>query len=333
MDSGGNKMKKHARKIIYVAAIAAAVAILALFLRDARQRALIFEYRADAPTAVKFSRLAQWIPEGTEFDVTIDIPRALTNPATRERLMNIAHKNSGVANELISALLNNEKSIGLITLSGRLGDKDLPPQVFALAQGDFNKDVILPAIRSAMANDKAGISAQNLEWSTLYYESDKREPFGFMLLDSWHMAVGEKKSLEAFFLTKPRAAEGIRRMSDDVIFGHIEIGNRVKSLLPNTLALPDSLDFSSTDGAMLTARMLCENQVKAMDARMFLEGVRSLMLLQHENNATLVSILEGITTTSDTSAVLISTKLAPLLDLWVSETEKGNIGEDDAKAI
>jgi hypothetical protein len=315
-------MKKNARNIIYVAAVAFALILIALSIHDTRKKTASPAYQADAPTSVKFAKLAEFIPENTEFDVTIDVERALKNPALRVRLMQITRERTGVGAELISALLENEKAIGLITIAGDLGNKLSPPRLFVIAQGQFDEDAMLPVIRAAMATDRAGVSAHDIKWSTIYYESDKRRPFGFMLLDHQHMAVGERETLETFFLEKPENAKDIRRMSDDVLFGHIAIGKRIKEIVPKMIIMPDTMDFYSDDGIMITARLLCTDQVQAMSVRMFLEGVRSLMILQHERNALLLSIVEGITIKSEGKDVVLDSKLAPLLNLWGSEPKK-----------
>ncbi len=328
------KRKRNIINIIYIVAIAAVLVIIALLIQDTRQKDLVPRYQAGAPTQAKFTRLARLIPPGTEFDITVDVPRALSNPAMRVRLMEIAQERTGVGAELVAALLDNPGAIGLITVTGTLGDKNNPPKMFVLAQGEFDEDVMLPVIRAAMSAQKSGISARDLDWSTLYYESDKRDPFGFMLLNDEHMAVGPKETLEAFFFEKPEPQEMLIRKSDDVLFGHIQIGRKARDIVPKMIAMPDSLNFSSTDGVMLTAIMPCEDQLKAMNVRMFLEGVRSLMMLQHERNAPLMSILSGITITSEGADVTLTTKLAPFLNLWVSEpTEKEKGGALSAPPI
>ncbi|MFH1829692.1 MAG: hypothetical protein ABH871_02795 [Pseudomonadota bacterium] len=318
-------MNKHARNIIYIAIIAAALCIIALFLQDTSLRIKKPAYQASASTEIKFTQLSQWIPQDAEFDITVDVPRALANPDLKFRLTEIANGRTGVAAELIDALLNNEGGIGLISVAGILGDKDTASKLMIIAQGQFDEKTMLPSIRAAMSANRAGISARDLKWSTLYYESDNRSPFGFMLLDDKHMAVGERDALEAFFLKKPEASKNIKRMSDDVLFGHIKIGKRVKDLTPKMIVMPDSLDFSSKDGIMLTAHVPCEGQLAAMNVRMFLEGVRSLMMIQQENNAPLISILDKISITSEGKIVAVTTKLAPFLNLWSSESRTNKL--------
>ncbi len=314
-------MKKHALRIAAVILGIVAIAFLALMLKDTRDTFERPGYDAGAPTGIKFARLARWIPAGSEFDVTVDVHRALAHPDLRNRLIGIVGSHSGVAAELVSTLLKNQDVIGLLTVFGTLGEGKRGPRFVVVAQGDFDRKVILPAIRSAMSEGKAGLSAMNTEWSTIYYESNAREPFGFTILDGSHMAVGEKQALEDFVLTEPAPPEATASISDDVIFGHLKIGPRIKSVLPDAIPFPEDISFTSADGVMLTATAPFADELSAMSTRMFIEGIRSLIMIQHENNLPLTNILEGITITTAGSNVHITTKLAPLLELWGSDLD------------
>lgn len=318
-------MKRHALRIATVVLGIAAIGFLALIIKDTRDTFERAGYEASAPTAIKFARLARWIPEGAEFDVTVDVHRALSHPDLRGHIARIVDSRSGVAAELVAALLENQNAIGLLTLFGTLGGPDEGSSFVIVAQGNFDEGVILPAIRSAMSEGKAGLSAMKTDWSTIYYESDAREPFGFIILDGSHMAVGERRALENFFLKKPPAPEKTRSLSDDVVFGHLKIGARIKSAIPPAIPFPSAISFESSDGVMLTAIAPFGNEHQAMSARMFIEGIRSLIILQHEHNLPLTGILEGITITPAGSELHLSTKLAPLLELWGSDLDhEGN---------
>ncbi len=309
-------MRRHALRIASVALGIVALIFLALMLKDTPE---LFEkpgYDAKAPTEAKFARMARWIPEGSEFYAVADVPRALEQPGLRNRLIEMVGAHAGVAADLVGALLQNEGAIGLLAVSGSLGDGEGPPRLVVIAQGDFDEEIILPAIRAAMSEGRAGLTARNTEWATIYYESDASRPFGFMILDGSHMAVGEREALEHFFLTKPDPPKAMTIASDDVIFGHISIGPRIQSVAPRMLVLPHSVDFSSADGIYITATMACPDALKAMSLRMFLEGVRSLVILQNEHNVPLVRMLRGFSITSGGTDVHMTTEIAPLLELW-----------------
>lgn len=315
-------MKKHAIRIALILIAIGAVVVVALFLKDTRDTLEQSRYDATAPTSVKFARLSRWIPGTSEFDITIDVPRALENLQLKDKLGRIVRNRIGVAAELVEALIQNEGAIGLLTVTGTVGANDSSPKVTVIAQGKFDKDVILPVIRKVMSEGRAGLSSRDVGWSTIYYESDSKKPFGFMILDGQHMAVGDKESLEAFFIEEPAEPKPLVRASDDVVFGNVEIGERLKKLVPRMLTVPSSIDFLSKDGAILNASAACENELKAMSVRMFIEGIRSLIILQHENNAPLVGILDGISIVTEGNEIKLSTKLAPLLDLWAGRSDE-----------
>ena len=73
----------------------------------------------------------------------------------------------------------------------------------------------------------------------------------------------------------------------------------------------------SPNGQMLTARIPCRDQGQAVGVMMFLEGVRSLLMLQAEGNATLVGILKDIVIKNDGSEAVLNANASRLLDLWV----------------
>ena len=82
-------MKKHALRIAAVVLGIVAIAFLALMLKDTRD---MFErpgYDASAATGVKFARLARWIPDSSEFDVTValqDMGHEVRNLGVRDEL-------------------------------------------------------------------------------------------------------------------------------------------------------------------------------------------------------------------------------------------------------
>ncbi len=310
-------MKKNARRMIHAAVIIAVLVALGFLLRDTTDLFRAPHYDAAAPTSVKFVKMLRWIPAGSEFDITVDVQRALGNPMLKERLMELIHGNTGVAAELVSALVSHENSVGMLALAGTLGNKDEEPRVVVLAQGKFDEGVILPAIRSAMVQGRAGLASQDLGWATLFTESDVRDPFGFIILDKHHLAVGTRDSLLAFYGEKPPSApESIGRLSDAAVFGHAVIGPRLKGLVPPSVQIPQSVDFSSPDGETLFATLHLSSQDEARSTQMFLEGVRSLIILQQEANLPLVDILKGVTISGLGNDVTISSGLMPLIDLW-----------------
>lgn len=311
-------MKRHARNIIFTVLALAAIAVLALMLKDSSKAPGTKVYDALASTETKFAHMARWIPPSSEFDVTIDVSKALSNHQLRMMLINIVTSQGGVAAELVGALLHHEGAIGLLTVAGTLGEVGSRPHIVVLAQGAFDQDALLPVVRRAMTEGRAGLSSEDLGWNTLYSESNARHPFAFLILDKAHMAVGERDALMAFFQHKPPPPEALNTVPDEVLFGHLTIGPRLQKLVPGMQGLPKNVIFASADGKTLAAVLRCDSTATATKLSLFLEGIKALLLLQQENNPAFTEILNGISVGIASNDVNVTTDLAPLLKLWAA---------------
>lgn len=308
--------KKRTAIALSIAASVAALILLALLLKGTG----LFPrmgYEAHAPTSVKFARLSRFIPIGMDFDVTVDVPRALANASFSERLSALTRERTGVAAELVAALLTHQDALGLITIVGTLGNRETLPMFVVLAQGNFDERVILPAVRAAMAAGRAGIASQDLGWATLFTEADVEDPFGFIVLDREHLAVGSRATLQELYASPPQQPPAFMRASDAVLFGHVAVGDRLKEIMPSAITIPASADFVSDDGVNVSAWLACSTPQEALDLRIFLEGVRSLILLQQEENPVLTAIFKGFAISGTAEGVSVESPLAPLIDLWV----------------
>ncbi len=324
-------MKKRVRnkRTVVALSVAASIAVLILLALLLKGTGYLprMGYEAHAPTSVKFARLARFIPAGMDFDVTIDVPRALANPSLSERLATLTRERAGVAAELVAALLSHQDALGLITITGTLGSPEKLPAILVIAQGNFDERVILPAVRAAMAAGRAGLASQDLGWATLFTEADVSDPFGFIVLDREHLAVGSRDTLQELYAAPPQQPPAFMRAADSVLFGHVALGDRLKEIMPSTIAVPASADFVSEDGVSVRAWLACPAPQEALDLRIFLEGVRSLLLLQQEESPALTSIIKGFAISGTPEGVLVESPVAPLIDLWVeSGTEPGTSG-------
>lgn len=322
--------KKRTAIALSIAASVVALAALALLLKGTG----LFPrmgYEAHAPTSVKFARLSRFIPAAMDFDVTIDVPRALENTSLSERLAAITRERSGVAAELVAALLTHQDALGLITITGTLGNRETLPAFVVIAQGNFDERIILPAVRAAMAAGRAGLASQDLGWATLFTEADVADPFGFIVLDREHLAVGSRDTLQELYAAPPQQPPAFMRASDAVLFGHVAVGDRLKEIMPSSIAIPASADFVSDDGVNIRAWLACASPQEALDLRLFLEGVRSLLLLQQEENPALTAIVKGFAITGTAEGVAVESPLAPLIDLWMKDSS-GKEGNEPAGA-
>ena len=304
----------------YAIAIVVALALLAglgVLLRFAGKGLIARPYDATKPTAQKFAEIARWAPPAAEFDVAVDVQRLFASPELSARLAEIVKGQSGLAAEFVAALLEKQQTIGMLMLTGTLGAPGSEPLVAVVAQGGFDEKSFIPAIRAILAGGQAGLVSEEIAGRTLYVESDAREPFGFMILDSRHIAVGTRAALTALFAGEPQAAGPAPVIPDAVLFGHLAVGPRVAALLPPGLPQVPRIEFASADGKSLVATIPGGGIEQAQDLRMFLEGSRSLLMLQEEGNAALETILRDVTIDNRGGAVTISCNILPLFDLWV----------------
>ena len=303
----------------YAAAIVAGLAVLAAvlaLLRFAGVRIAHKPYDAAMPTSEKFALMSRWIPAGAEFEIAVDVQKALADPALKERLGALVGGKEGVAAELVGALLEKQSAVGMLMLTGALGEAGQAPSVAVVAQGGFDDEGFIPAVRAALASGKSGISSEKVGDRTIFVEADSRDPFGFTMLDGRHIAVGTREALTSLFSAPPASAPRTPARADAVIFGRLLFGPRITSLLPQGLAPVSSIEFASADGKTLAATIASESPEKARDTAMFLEGVRTLLLIQEEGNAALESILKGMSIETRDGGVNVVCDIIPLVDLW-----------------
>jgi len=312
-------MKKRTSFLIHIGALVVILVGILFLISDSSHIFKAPGYDATAPTDTKMAQLARWIPAGADFFVAADVPKALANQELAASLTRVAEGRSGVVAYLISALMEEPGSIGLLCVLGRLGEMRSRSEIALLAQGGFDEETLLPAVRSAMSAGHSGVAAQNLEWTTIYTESDSRDPFGFMFLDGTHLAAGDRASLLAMYEKKPEPTKVQMVAKDQTIVGYIAIGERLRRSAPEEMYLPDAAYITSPDGTLVTVRIPCDDDEKAQSVMMLLEGIRSLMTIQQEpkGDGGLGAVLGGMTMKATDGDVVIEAKLASLIDLWV----------------
>ena len=308
-------MKRIVSLGIKIAVLVLILVAMALILQSHNLRPKAYDVQA--PTTAKFARMAGWISKEAEFFVAVDVPRALANPTLKNRLVNLVQGKEGAAADLVEILVRDKGAVGMLMLVGELGNPGEQPTLAVVAQGRFDKETFIPAVRQILAEGQAGLVAKVYKGRTFFLESEGRNPLGFVILDNWHLAVGSRDSLLNLFEDTPRKSSIGRLASNEPLFGRITFGPRLSSLVPPELGTLKEINFVSPNGQMLTARIPCRDQGQAVGVMMFLEGVRSLLMLQAEGNATLVGILKDIVIKNDGSEAVLNANASRLLDLWV----------------
>lgn len=268
-------------------------------------------YDPSAATSVKFEKIKEWIPAENDFVIVADVSRALLNENVKEKLSNAAaDSEDGVSKDIARALLSNSEAVGMAALLGKFGQGKQSPDIAVILQGNFDEGTLVSSVRTILTAGRAGLAAEKIGDNTIYMESDSRDPFAFVLFDREHIAIGSRASLAALFFKKDGKDEELpaalpKDQPYPVIFGNLKLGQKVAGALPDGMPPIDSIRFESADGVLLLASIPCADAVQAEKLRMFLEGVRSLLIIQEEANTTLASILKNLSIAASDSNVTI----------------------------
>lgn len=310
-------MKQRIASVAKAAVIVLLLVLFALMLKDASDtfRANgVDRYDATRPVTAKFAALARWFPANAELVVAADVPVFLQRDDLRAHLTGVM-RSGGAAGELIRLLLEEPGALGMLALVGTLGSPEGTPRIAAIAQGRFDEETFLPAIRALLAEGRSGLVAEEVGDRTLYTEAGTERPFGFAILDGTHLAVGERAALVHLLPAMSGRHDDERGIPDAPLFGHLVIGPRLRAMLPPELGAIARIDFASPNGTALVARIPCDDPSQAASVRMFLEGVRSLLLLQTAGRSGIEKLVEGFALTDEGETVVVTGSLLPLITL------------------
>lgn len=307
------KLNRKAVLGIKIASVVVVAVIIGFIVRAAINQFVKLSYNASLPTTDKFAKLSKWMPKTAEFYMVVDTNRILENEAIKDSLVRVLSGTPGVAAELAGMLISKQSVVGMLALVGQVGERGEVPQLAIIAQGAFDEEVMIPAIRTILSTGHAGLVAEDLDGRKLYSEGDVRDPFGFVILDKNHIAVGDKSALTQFYSKNFKAMPSMFGSQSSAIFGHVTFGSRFKSIIPSNIQL-SGMDFESPDGSSIVARIPCADPAEAQNMKMFFEGVRSLMLLQEDKNPFFAKILNDISIESSASDVTIKGKVENIID-------------------
>jgi len=301
-------MKKWSRMTVRIVVLAAFIVILALVVRDASHQFQIQKYNASASGGIKFKKMARWISPTAEFYVAVDTWRMLKDPVSSSYLMKFTGGRDGVAADFIRALLTRKESVGMLMLVGAFSEKKSKPLFAVVAGGFFDEQNIIPTVSSILREGNSRVISESvLRNMTIFYEEDGTDdPFGFMFLDGEHLAVGSRKSLLTLFSGVPSDVVTPGKLPDFVLWGQLKMEPRLMTFLPENFEKLSDITLYSADGKIVTLSMICSDQKGTLDARMFFEGIRSLVMLQNEENKALLNFLEQIRIYSEGTNVYLT---------------------------
>ncbi len=305
-------MKRAALIVLKLILLAAILIAIALVVRDARDTMPPDRYVADASAAFKFKEAARFLPADADLWIAIDLAALSQHVSLRDHLIALAGDQGGMVGDLSALLLQPAGSMGMAVVVGRMGEEGSPPAFALILQGRFDEASLLPTVRGMLASQADGMEERPCGERALFVERDTEAPFGFMLLDATHLIVGEARTIEAFFGAggKPAASASLDGVQPQgIIFGALTLGPRLRALLPSIFADIPSVTFASIDLKQLVATLPCTNADEAARLTLFLEGMRSLILLQQQGNQALAAVLDHCAISSEANAAHITCTL------------------------
>lgn len=291
--------------------ILAAVVFGWVYLKDKLN--IFSSYDAKSPTAEKFAMIDKWIKPSSDFWAVADIPQMLKDEQVGAPLRAYLTERHGLAGDLVESVLNGQSGVGMVALVSDFVGANAKTSAVLVMQGNFDKKVLAVSVKELLKKEGEEVAEEELAGRKVYFEKSE-DPFGFMFLDENHMAIGSKSSFVTFFGEAPFKVEEVGSEELPVIFGKIGISDRVKPLLPHELAEIKEISFASTDAKTITADINCSSEEKASSVRMFIEGMRSLMMLKNEG-LPLAASLQKIKVTSNGTEVYISSGVTDVFGL------------------
>ncbi len=310
-------MKQRIASVTKAAIIVLLLVCFAFLLKDASdafRAGRADHYDAMRPAPQKYAVLARWIPANAELVVAADVPVFLQRDDLRAHFTGVM-RGGGAAGELVRLLLEEPGALGMLALVGTLGSPEGTPRIAAIAQGRFDEEAFLPAIRALLAEGRSGLVAEAVGDRILYTEAGTERPFGFAILDGIHLAVGERAALVHLLPAMTGRHDDERSVPDAPLFGHLIIGPRLRAMFPPELGAIARIDFASPNGTALVARIPCDDPSQAASVRMFLKGVRSLLLLQTAGRSGVEKLVQGFELADEGGTVVVTGSLLPLITL------------------
>lgn len=306
-------MRKKGGMTIRIVLLVALLAAIGLFAKDASHQFYLTGYDVAAPIEIKFAKVTKWISPSADLYAVVDVWRVGESPVLSYRLAELVSGRKDLIGDVVRSILTGQNSIGMLMLIGAFGGGVSPPPFAIVAQGLFDEKTLVPTVRSILEKENSRVTTKALGGRTIFTEEDFTEdPFGFIILDREHIAAGSRSALISLFESTPLGITmaGVENMNNFIFFGKLRIDSKIRSMLPPDLGNLSDVVFSSLDGDEVRAVMACEDQKAAVNARMFLEGIRSLVMLQNEGNEALTDMLHDIEIHSEASNLYISADIS-----------------------
>jgi hypothetical protein len=277
------------------------------------------EYDPSAETSWKFEKVSRYFPSDYDFYIAVDVYRALQDPEVSNFIAGSPFGGIEYLSELSSYVASGGGGVGLVTLVGRRGD-DMA-DVIAIIEGGFGGQSIAGAVKGLFAADGGSLDSMRAGGLDYYYEDGSQDPFAFVALDSTHIALGYLKSLESCYSNglPHRAAKDLGSSSS--IFGFLRVSDAQKKAV-QWLRFVDNIRFASQGNGEFLLSLGCSSMASAMDTVLYLEGFRSLYLME-EKDSEFAGAIERVGVSHDDKGVYLKTDIRDLATLlkYISGTK------------
>lgn len=314
-------MKKKIALAIKIVAIAVLLVGIAFLIKDSSDQLMEKGYSSSAPTKVKFEMMKRWLPDNADLILVVDPHRLFTNDVQRSRMAGWIKKGesfAGMSAQLISHLVTNPGSVGLVAVGIELSSSAQPAEGLLIVQGNLNTRAMTEEIKQQMARQDVKLSQGDCAGIPLYVESSSPDSFALAFPDKNHMLLGTMRMLEDIM----RCRNGVQTASHEdtsryplhdsnAVFGRLTITPRLASILPEDLRNIPSVRISMGSDFVMHVEVPCNSVEQAHRAQLFFEGVRASLVMASVDRPELNGFLLNSQMIAGPDALRIAVPLKP----------------------
>ncbi len=303
-------MKGRWKFIVRLFLLTLMVLCVALIVKDSTHQLMREQYDVAESTHVKIAKISRWISSNSDFEILLDVWRLMQKPEVASRVMAVLDEEEGGVYDLLKAFLMRNSSIGMLMFQGGFdgSGEAIQPKFIAVAQGSYDKGEMIEAIVSTFRDTNIKpIDVEGMNGNRVYCD-DLDMQFCFSFLDDEHLAVGYRVSFDEFVAGLPSNIRLPKEISDSIIAGQVTKAPKFAGQ-----GKVEELYFWSDDGQNLFAVLPYKSVAEALDVRVFLEGMRSLLIMQNEGREGILKILKGIKIYDENKNVFIELNILNLI--------------------
>lgn len=303
-----------AKILLKMFVMAAVLFPLALLLKDSGHQMKGGGYDPAAPTAAKFRRIEKWLPRDAELIIVVDMSRLAGRPDIAARIAALvlrANVIDGFDGGIVGPVLANPQGIGMAAGALCLGGASDAPYAMAVIQGALDRSAMVGRVQTQLAAENARLVTEEAEGTRIYFETPSDAPFAFAFPDAHHLIAGPKEAVVRLLMSEKTPSAGDLRAhwpaprDDGMLFGRLAFTDRLRSVLPPQIANLDEVLIYADDELNINLVIPCDAARQAQDITLFVEGMRTLYLLDGRAQSIVASIMRGMRITNQDNAVVV----------------------------